>query len=80
MSNGLVIGRLQPKNILQLTPEGGAEARTIADLAGSEEIQLVHLADMLQASRSAEVDVKLIQQFPILNILLGQLSMFQMYP
>ena len=31
-------------------------ARTIADLAGSDEIQSVHLAEALHASRSSEVD------------------------
>jgi len=31
-------------------------ARTIADLAGSEEIQFVHLAEALHASQSSEVD------------------------
>ncbi len=31
-------------------------ARTISDLAGSEEIQSVHLADALHASQSSEID------------------------
>ena len=31
-------------------------ARTIADLAGSEEIQSVHLAEALHTSRSSEVN------------------------
>ena len=35
-------------------------ARTIADLAGCEEIQFVHLAEALHASQPAEVDVELI--------------------
>ena len=34
-------------------------ARTIADLAGSEEIQSVHLAEALHASQLSEVDVEL---------------------
>ena len=34
-------------------------ARTIADLAGSEEIQSVHLAEALHASQPPEVDVEL---------------------
>ena len=34
-------------------------ARTIADLAGSEEIQSVHLAEALHASQPAKVDVEL---------------------
>jgi len=35
-------------------------ARTIADLAGSEEIQSVYLAEPLYASQSSEVDGELI--------------------
>jgi magnesium chelatase family protein len=35
-------------------------ARTIADLAGCEEIQCVHLAKALHASQSSEVDVGMI--------------------
>ena len=34
-------------------------ARTIADLAGSEEIQSVHLAEALHASQSPKVEVEL---------------------
>ena len=33
-------------------------ARTIADLAGCEEIQFVHLADALHAPQSSEVDAQ----------------------
>jgi len=36
-------------------------ARTIADLAGSEEIQSTHLAEALHASQSSEVDDGLIK-------------------
>jgi magnesium chelatase family protein len=34
-------------------------ARTIADLAGCEEIQSVHLAEALHAARSTKVDAEL---------------------
>jgi predicted ATPase with chaperone activity len=37
-------------------------ARTIADLAGCEEIQSVHLAEALHAAQPAQVDVKLAVQ------------------
>jgi len=36
-------------------------ARTVADLTGSEEIQSAQLAENLHASRSAEVDVGVIE-------------------
>ena len=36
--------------------------RTIADLAGNEEIQAVHLAEALHASQRAEVDAERVPQ------------------
>ena len=36
-------------------------ARTIADLAGSEDIQSVHLAEALHAAQPSEVDARIIQ-------------------